>query len=561
MQAIPSCPITGLPATRRIQPISARLISELWRRAFGVKTERQLAGIEQFGLWESPCGLAFFDPMLEGDEAFYLDLYRRGDFHRALSVPRIARPEFRRIADLLRPRDKVLDVGCGEGALARHLPHATYVGLDPHCYAKAAELDVRNETIATHAASHPEEYDAVCAFHSIEHVADPLDFTRDLVKCVRVGGRLCIVVPSRTSPLTEIPNFVLNAPPHHLTWWDEGALRAVADRLDLDDGSDRNGALFVRQPHLLDGSMRSQTDWRSIFPSTLDMVLRTRLELAHRPRRRCIVSCSGVGKAFGIAPHRPQAVVMAWIATAVAVFYSLSSVALALLFFTRMQVLDDRLSASVALVLPATGALPGIEDLLAALTAQSLRPRRLIVSVEAREDPAYPRVAALAERYPELNVELVVAGLSPLRSQKCTNLLAALAQLDADDAYIVLLDADIRPQPWWLAMLVAPLAAGRADLVNGYRWPVPTRMSLGTVLVTAIDRAVAVLPRVRWTRSAWGGSLAFTRNALAALDLPNTIGHALTEDLPIGDRAAQTGLRVLTRRAIRPPTPTRRQSS
>jgi len=246
---------------------------------------------------------------------------------------------------------------------------------------------------------------------------------------------------------------------------------------------------------------------------------------------------------------------MAWIVAAVAVFYSLWSVALALLFFTRMRVLDDRLSASVALMLPATGALPGLEDLLAALTAQSLKPRRLIVSVEAREDPAYRRVAALAERYPQLNVELVVAGLSPLRSQKCTNLLAALAQLDADDAYIVLLDADIRPQPWWLAMLVAPLAAGRADLVNGYRWPVPTRMSLGTVLVAAIDRAVAVLPRVRPARPAWGGSLAFTQSALAALDLPNTIAHALTEDLPIGDRAARTGLRVLTRRAIRPPTP------
>jgi hypothetical protein len=246
---------------------------------------------------------------------------------------------------------------------------------------------------------------------------------------------------------------------------------------------------------------------------------------------------------------------MAWIAAAVAVFYSLWSVALALLFFARLRVLDDRLSVSVALVLPVTGTLPGIEDLLAALTAQSLRPRRLIVSVEAREDPAYRRVAALAEQFPQLNVELVVAGLSPLRSQKCTNLLAALAQLDADDAYVVLLDADIRPPPWWLAMLVAPLAAGRADLVNGYRWPVPTRISLGTVLVAAIDRAIAVLPRVRWTRQAWGGSLAFTRDALAALDLPNTIGHALTEDLPIGDRAVRTGLRVLTRRAIRPPTP------
>ena len=233
VRAIPRCPVTGLPATRLIQPISRRLISGLWRGAFGVSTDRRLAGVDHFGLWESPCGLAFFDPMLEGDEAFYLDLYRRGDFHRALSVSRGARAEFRRIAELVRPGDKVLDAGCGEGALARHLPHATYVGLDPHCYANAAELDVRSETIAVHAAAHPEEYDAVCAFHSIEHVADPLDFARDLVKCVRPGGRLCIVVPSRTSPLTEIPNFVLNAPPNHLSWWDEGALRAVADRLGL----------------------------------------------------------------------------------------------------------------------------------------------------------------------------------------------------------------------------------------------------------------------------------------------------------------------------------------
>jgi SAM-dependent methyltransferase len=233
MQSIPSCPITGLPATRFIQPISARLIGELWRRAFGVTIEQQLDGVDHFELWESPCGLAFFDPMLPGDEAFYLDLYRRGDFHRALSVPRTARAEFRRIAELVRPGNKVLDAGCGEGALAGHLSHAIYVGLDPHGYANTAELDVRSETVAEHAASHPEEYDIACAFHAIEHVADPFGFARDLVKCVRPGGRLCIVVPSRDSPLTEIPNFVLNAPPHHLSWWNEGSLRALADRLAL----------------------------------------------------------------------------------------------------------------------------------------------------------------------------------------------------------------------------------------------------------------------------------------------------------------------------------------
>ncbi|MBV9686790.1 MAG: glycosyltransferase, partial [Alphaproteobacteria bacterium] len=246
---------------------------------------------------------------------------------------------------------------------------------------------------------------------------------------------------------------------------------------------------------------------------------------------------------------------IAWSAGGIAVFYSLWSVALALLFFARLRVQDDRLSAKVALVLPVTGSLPGLNDLFAALAAQSLSPHRLIVSVESREDPAYARVAALAECFPQLEIQLVVAGLSPLRSQKCTNLLAALTQLEGDDAYIVLFDADIRPQPWWLATLVAPLVAGRADLVYGYRWPAPTTLNLGTALGAGIDRAIAVLPRLSQTRPIWGGSLAVSRRALDMLDLPNTIGRALTEDLPIGDRAAQTGLRILNRRAVRPPTP------
>jgi len=242
------------------------------------------------------------------------------------------------------------------------------------------------------------------------------------------------------------------------------------------------------------------------------------------------------------------------IAAAVALFYALGSLALALLFAARLRIPDDRLSARVTLVMPATGPLPGLENLLTALTVQSLRPHRLIVAVESREDPAYARLATF-EHDSRLNIELVVAGLSPLRSQKCTNLLAALANLQPDDAYIVLLDADIRPQPWWLAALVAPLAAGRADVVNGYRWPVPIILSPSAALVAGIDRALALLPRLSQTRTIWGGSLAVTRRALEILDLPNTIGRTLTEDLPIGDRAAETGLRVLTRRAFRPITP------
>ena len=342
---------------------------------------------------------------------------------------------------------------------------------------------------------------------------------------------------------------MLNAPPHHLSWWNEAAFNALANKPQSGDcGVEAVPFSFDSIIYWM-GRFSPKLTGDRYFLSALDLVLRARLELVGRPCLRRAVPGSGIGRTFELTAHRPQAVVTVWLAAAVAVFYALWSVALALLFLHKLRVQYEQSPSSATLVLPATGTLPGLEDLLAALAAQSLAPRRLIVSVEFREDPAYARIALFAESNPPLKSIWSSPASRPLRSQKCTNLLAALAQLNDDDDYVVLLDADIRPQPWWLASLVAPLAAGRADLVNGYRWPVPARLSLGTALVAAIDRAIAVLPRLSSTRPIWGGSLAVTRSALEMLDLPATIGRTLTEDLPIGDRAAQAGLRVLTRRA------------
>lgn len=243
------------------------------------------------------------------------------------------------------------------------------------------------------------------------------------------------------------------------------------------------------------------------------------------------------------------------LAVAVAAGGEVLSLAAAAAFRIRMLIPHNVPAARAMLIVPMTGPLPDIERLFAALSAQTLCPARLVVVVESRDDPAHDRIAEVAPGYPELAIELVVAGLCDRRAQKLTNLLAGLARLGPTDDYVVFFDADIMPQPWWLASLVAPLAVGRADIVNGYRWQLPRVISAATIIGAAIDRAIAVLPRPVPFRLLWGGSIGFTRPALDAINMPATLDRALTEDLTIAARAADLGLRVLMRTALHVPAP------
>jgi hypothetical protein len=156
---VPRCPVTGERAVRRIQVIPSGLLAVLWRLSFWVSASRFYTGIDSFELWQSPCGLAFFVPAVEGDPAFYEAVYGRlgelGAWTRTLAQGH----DYQRAAALVRPGDRVLDVGCGPALFARHVPDANYVGLEPSAdAAHKGKADVRAETLTSHAAANQEGY-------------------------------------------------------------------------------------------------------------------------------------------------------------------------------------------------------------------------------------------------------------------------------------------------------------------------------------------------------------------------------------------------------------------
>ena len=150
----------------------------------------------------SRCGLVRMEimPTVEETMAFYPKEYVQYHPRKSRIVAALYRRFVRRqaeiIRDLIGPRGRILDVGCGCGEFMKCVGEVgewEIVGIEPSAEAAARGrqwgLDIRHGTLES-IDLHEEPFDLIIFTHVIEHLVDPLTALQKIVGYLKPGGYL-----------------------------------------------------------------------------------------------------------------------------------------------------------------------------------------------------------------------------------------------------------------------------------------------------------------------------------------------------------------------------------
>jgi 2-polyprenyl-3-methyl-5-hydroxy-6-metoxy-1,4-benzoquinol methylase len=223
-------PLTGSTNVHRLTTIITKDLVNSYKSQFDYDITPLIGTTTSIGLYQcNDSGYQFFYPYdISGDNAFYNHFgkfdwyYLPWKWEHEISLSWISN------------NHSVLEVGAAKGDFLKRVQNIRDVsctGLElNHAAVTAAAANGQNvlaETVESHALKHAGQYDVVCSYQVLEHIADVKSVIKAMVECLKPGGALIISVPNNDSFISEIelPSKILNMPPHHMGRWNEKSLK------------------------------------------------------------------------------------------------------------------------------------------------------------------------------------------------------------------------------------------------------------------------------------------------------------------------------------------------
>lgn len=231
-------PITLKPNTKLVNTLSINDIIDLYSKDLEVDVVNIFKGLKEIYIYEClDTGYLFYYPMnLSGDESFYDDLKRQMPIKYNVSYYSETKWEYEICCKMIKPNDQVYEIGAGNGAFLSILKkngidnlYGSELNKKSIETASKKGIYLEYKTIEGKAEETKEEFDVVCTFQVLEHVANVNSFIASSLKILKKGGKLIIAVPCNNPYLfkNDILN-TLNLPPHHMGLWGEKAFKNLS---------------------------------------------------------------------------------------------------------------------------------------------------------------------------------------------------------------------------------------------------------------------------------------------------------------------------------------------
>ena len=230
--------LTNSYNTTLLRRSASKLVAKQWSELFGVDVGCTFHKTEIIELWQcNDTGFRWYEPE---EAAGGADLYNQLENFSWYYCEE--KWEFMVAAEILKKYDNVLEVGCGFGYFLQLAQSkcSSVAGLELNRsaanVARGKAFKVFEEDLDSLADRLGDgSFDVICSFQVLEHVYNPRVFLEQMLRNLKVGGRLIIAVPNSAVMRSVDPNndVLLNQPPHHMGHWDVSVFQALQSFLPI----------------------------------------------------------------------------------------------------------------------------------------------------------------------------------------------------------------------------------------------------------------------------------------------------------------------------------------